>query len=72
MGKMTPRQRFAQGHHEGLVAGKDDALDALVAALIARTAGLGLTVLPTGAERPRPVTEGWIHVAVEGSLTSLG
>ena len=67
----APWLRFADMNHEALLVEKDDALDALVAALIARAAQLGLTVLPVEAERPRAVTEGWIHVPVEGSLSKL-
>jgi hypothetical protein len=54
-----------------LVVTRDDALDALVAALIARAAKIGLTVQPSDHERERAVTEGWIHVPVEGSFERL-
>ena len=54
-----------------LIVAKDDALDALVAALIARAAKIGLTIRPAEDERSTAVTEGWIHVPVEGSLERL-
>jgi hypothetical protein len=67
----APWLRFAEDNHKQLLLEKDDALDALVAALIARAAKLGLTVAPTGEEMERAQTEGWIHVPVEGSLERL-
>ena len=54
-----------------LIVARDDALDALVASLIARAAKIGLTIQPSEQERERAVTEGWIHVPVEGSLERL-
>jgi hypothetical protein len=54
-----------------LIVARDDALDALVAALIARAAKIGLTVQPSEHERERAETEGWIHVPIEGSLERL-
>lgn len=53
----------------------DHNLDALVCALVARAAYLDLTPLPnamlTPAQRPKTVTEGWIHLPEEGSLPRL-
>jgi predicted nuclease with RNAse H fold len=40
----------------------DDELDALVCALVARAAALGLTDAPGPAELPQARREGWIHV----------
>jgi hypothetical protein len=54
-----------------LIVARDDALDALVTALIARAAKIALTVQPSGDERERAETEGWMHVPVEGSLERL-
>jgi predicted nuclease with RNAse H fold len=54
-----------------LLVERDDALDALIAALIARAATRGETVLPASGERDHAATEGWIHVPVAGSLTRL-
>ncbi len=53
-------------------AADDDALDALVAALNARAAALGLAVLPDADARHEASREGWIAVPVEGSLALLG
>ena len=67
----TPWLRFAEGRHEALIVDRDDALDALVAALIARAASKALTMCPTNGEGARAKTEGWIHVPVNGSLRRL-
>jgi hypothetical protein len=43
--------------------GNDDAFDALVCALVARAAALGLTIPPDpGHQTERAVAEGWIHL----------
>jgi hypothetical protein len=57
--------------HSQLLAARDDALDALVAALIARAAKMVFTIHPTEEERLQASTEGWIHVPVGGSLERL-
>ena len=49
----------------------DDALDALVAALVARAAARGLTEPPPERERERAAREGWIHLPVAGSFERL-
>lgn len=49
----------------------DDAFDALVSALVARTAGLGLTARPSREEALRARVEGWIAVPKPGSLDML-
>lgn len=49
----------------------DDALDALVAALIARAAKLGLTVAPSAAQGEPARSEGWIHVPRAGTFGSM-
>lgn len=48
----------------------DDALDAVLAAVIARAAALGCTELPEGGDRDVAEREGWIHVPTAG-LQSL-
>lgn len=55
-----------------LCRASDDALDALVCALVARAVGLGLTHRPSGDESERAREEGWIHVPRPGSLAQLG
>jgi len=67
----TPWLQFADKGQESLIMDRDDALDALVAALIARAAKKGLTICPTDDERNRATTEGWIHVPTPGSLEKL-
>ncbi len=66
----TPWLRVSADREEALLA-QDDALDALVAALIARAARLGLTIAPTERELLLARTEGWIHMPDEGSLEGL-
>jgi hypothetical protein len=52
-------------------AASDDAFDALVAALVARAASLGLTDGPPKDLRMQAAEEGWIHLPVRGSLPFL-
>jgi len=54
-----------------LCARDDDAFDALVAALVARAAALGLTVRPSPDQAARAGIEGWIAVPLPGSLGRL-
>lgn len=49
----------------------DDALDALLAALIARAAGLGLTLRPGPDDHALAREEGWIALPLAGSLERL-
>ncbi len=49
----------------------DDAFDALVCALVARAAALGLTVPPESEDLESARREGWIHLPVEGALGRL-
>lgn len=56
---------------EQLCASVDDAFDALVAALVARAALLGLTDLPPRARYEQAAEEGWIHLPLRGSLPLL-
>ncbi len=62
--------RWAEGAREACVEG-DDALDAVLAALIARAAALGLTVLPQNGDLELARSEGWIHLPHKGSLDEL-
>jgi predicted nuclease with RNAse H fold len=48
--------------HDALLRDRADALDALVAALVARAVALGRTALPTAALAEVAAREGWIHV----------
>jgi hypothetical protein len=49
----------------------DDAFDALVAALVARAALLGLTDVPPPDRHDQAAEEGWIHLPLRGSLPFL-
>jgi predicted nuclease with RNAse H fold len=49
----------------------DHALDALIAALVARAAAMGLTVGPGRGEAERAAREGWIHLPRDESLGRL-
>jgi predicted nuclease with RNAse H fold len=51
--------------------GSDDALDAVLCALLARAAALGLTEPPPPDELRRVRVEGWIHLPRKGSLGEL-
>lgn len=55
----------------GACVQSDDALDAVLAALIARAAALGLTEPPPPADLDLARGEGWIHLPVKASLPSL-
>ncbi|MBK5218885.1 MAG: DUF429 domain-containing protein [Thermoleophilia bacterium] len=48
-----------------------DALDAVLAALIARACALGLTARPEGEDTEHARSEGWIHLPRQGSLPGL-
>lgn len=52
--------------HEDRLAGSDDMFDALIAALTARAAALGLTLRPDAAHAGAALTEGWIHLPAGG------
>ena len=49
----------------------DDALDAVIAALVARAAALNHTIGPEPGEMERARREGWIHLPRPGSLEQL-
>ena len=49
----------------------DDALDAVLAALVARAAAMGLTLLPPAEDMEPAHSEGWIHLPQKDSLAAL-
>jgi hypothetical protein len=55
----------------GMCEKSDDCLDALVAALVARAAAVGLTLLPPRDRLEQVQREGWIHLPSAGSLERL-
>jgi predicted nuclease with RNAse H fold len=57
---------------ERVIASSDHAFDALVAALVARAAQLGLTARPPPADAAAARVEGWIALPAAGSLERLG
>ena len=59
-----------QGHDEACRS-SDDALDAVICALLARAAHLGLTAGPPEGLTDRAATEGWIHLPTPSSLEHL-
>lgn len=66
-----PWLRFEPGAQQAYEA-SEHAFDALIAALIARSAALGLTTTPQGVEQERAAAvEGWIHLPRPGSLAGL-
>ena len=66
----APWLEWAPGAWEACVA-SDDALDAVLCALIARAAALGLTAPPPAEELELARAEGWIHLPRKGSLGEL-
>lgn len=66
----TPWLRWAPGAREGCIE-SDDALDALVAALVARAASRGLTEAPPKQDLEAARREGWIHLPRKESLPEL-
>lgn len=70
----APWLQINDSSHLKLLAERDDAIDALVSALVARVAGLSSR--PTAPSGSVPLvniikTEGWIHVPPHGSLNGL-
>ncbi len=59
---------LALGAHEPLCRESDDALDALLCALVARAVAVGATAPPT--DSATAATEGWIHIPI-GELGDL-
>ena len=66
----TPWLEIAESDVE-LCRREDDALDAMVAAMVARAAATGLVVAPPKEEMATVLREGWIAVPHEGSLDDL-
>lgn len=62
--KAAPWLEF--GHHEDACRRSDDAFDAVVAALSARAAALGLSTPPTDDQAEKARIEGWIAVPTCG------
>ncbi len=59
------------GEFEALCRGSHDATDAVIAALAARAAALGLASSPAADQQEAAGTEGWIAVPAPGSLSRL-
>jgi predicted nuclease with RNAse H fold len=70
IGELAPWLDWADGTWEACVR-SDDALDAVLAALIARAAALGLTALPQNGDLEKARSEGWIHLPQKDSLPAL-
>lgn len=66
----APWLAWESGAREACVE-SDDPLDAVLCALIARAAALGLTELPAVEDLERARAEGWIHLPRKGSLGEL-
>jgi hypothetical protein len=66
----APWLRWAPGAREAC-ADSDDALDALLAALIARAGALGFTAKPGADDLELARREGWAHLPAKGSLPRL-
>ncbi len=67
----APWLRVDQGDF-GRMRASDDAFDALICALVARAASLGLTDGPPSHDRELACQEGWIHLPAVDSLERLG
>ena len=59
------------GDHRALMHGSADALDAVLAGLVALAHGVGASIRPTPDQRPRARVEGWISIPTVG-LAELG
>jgi hypothetical protein len=66
----APWLRWVENAREACVRG-DDALDAVLAALIARAGALGLTKAPATEDLELARLEGWTHLPVKNSLAQL-
>jgi hypothetical protein len=66
----APWLRWADGAREACLE-SDDPLDAVLAALIARAAAVGLAKPPPAADLDLARQEGWIHLPLKGSLPHL-
>jgi predicted nuclease with RNAse H fold len=68
--EQAPWLAWEPGAREACVD-SDDALDAVLAALVARAAALGLTMAPPEEDLELARSEGWIHLPRKGSLATL-
>jgi len=66
----APWLAWDEGSRDACVR-SDDALDAVLAALIARAGALGLTARPEGEDLELARREGWIHLPAKDSLAQL-
>jgi len=71
IGSQAPWLRWAPGAHQACLD-SDDALDALLAALIARAAALGWTTPPPSELLELARLEGWAHLPAPETLPLLG
>ncbi len=70
LGELAPWLALAEADRRGCVE-LDDCLDALICALAARAAQLGLTADPPAELAQEAATEGWIRLPEPGSLARL-
>ena len=68
--EQAPWLAWEPGAREACVE-SDDALNAVICALIARAAALGLAEEPSTEERELARVEGWIHLPRKGGLNDL-
>ena len=66
----APWLAWESGAREACIE-SDDSLDAMLCALVARAAALGLTEAPPPEHRDLARVEGWIHLPRKGSLGAL-
>jgi len=66
----APWLEWGEGAREACVE-SDDAIDAVLCALIARAAAFGLTEKPPPEARELALVEGWIHLPRRGSMGEL-
>ena len=67
----TALPRLAWQGHDRTCRQSDDALDAVICALLARAAHLGLTAGPPAHLTERAASEGWIHLPRSTALQSM-
>jgi len=66
----APWLRLSQQQRDACVS-SDDCLDALICALVARAAAVGVTTPPTEEQQAEAESEGWIHLPTDGALKLL-
>jgi predicted nuclease with RNAse H fold len=69
-GLLTAAPWLDMGPYEGLCRSSDDATDAVIAALAARAASVGLATRPAPEQASSARTEGWIALPLRGSSLS--